>query len=75
MSTSTIPTYKNILLERREAVTLLFVNRPGVLNEINRETLAEIGEATRAFIADPAQGALIVTESGVKAFISGADII
>jgi enoyl-CoA hydratase len=74
MSTSTIPTYKNILLERREAVTLLFVNRPGVLNAINRETLAEIGEATRAFIADPTQGALIVTGSGEKAFISGADI-
>jgi enoyl-CoA hydratase len=74
MSTSTIPTYKNILLERREAVTLLFVNRPGVMNAINRETLAEIGEATRAFIADPTQGALIVTGSGEKAFISGADI-
>jgi len=74
MSTSTLPTYKNILLERREAVTLLFVNRPGVLNAINRETLAEIGEATRAFIADPTQGALIVTGSGEKAFISGADI-
>ena len=74
MSTSTIPTYKNILLERREAVTLLFVNRPGVLNAINRETLAEIGEATRGFIADSTQGALIVTGSGEKAFISGADI-
>jgi len=74
MSTSTLPTYKNILLERREAVTLLFVNRPGVLNAINRETLAEIGEATRGFIADSTQGALIVTGSGEKAFISGADI-
>jgi enoyl-CoA hydratase len=74
MSTSTLPTYKNILLERREAVTLLIVNRPAVLNAINRETLAEIGEATRAFIADPTQGALIVTGSGEKAFISGADI-
>jgi enoyl-CoA hydratase len=74
MSTSTLPTYKNILLERREAVTLLYVNRPAVMNAINRETLAEIGEATRAFIADPTQGALIVTGSGEKAFISGADI-
>ena len=74
MSTSTLPTYKNILLERREAVTLLFVNRPGVLNAINRETLAEIGDATRAFLADATQGALVVTGSGEKAFISGADI-
>jgi len=74
MGTSTLPTFKNLLLERRDGVTLLTVNRPQVLNAINRETLAEIAEATRAFIADPAQGALIVTGSGEKAFISGADI-
>ncbi len=74
MSTSTLPTYQNLRLERRDAVTILFVNRPEVLNAINRATLAEIGEATRAFIADPTQGALIVTGSGEKAFISGADI-
>ncbi len=74
MSTSTLPTYKNLLIERRDAVTILFVNRPQVLNAINRETLAEIGDATRAFLADATQGALVVTGSGEKAFISGADI-
>ena len=74
MSTSTLPTFPNLRLERRDAVTILYVNRPQVLNAINRETLAEIGDATRAFIADPSQGALIVTGSGEKAFISGADI-
>ncbi len=74
MSTSTLPTYQNIRIERREAVTVLFINRPQVMNAINRATLAEIGDATRAFIADPEQGALIVTGTGEKAFISGADI-
>jgi enoyl-CoA hydratase len=74
MSTSTLPTYPNLRIERRDAVTLLFVNRPQVMNAINRETLAEIADATRAFISDPAQGALIVTGNGEKAFISGADI-
>ena len=74
MSTSTLPTFQNLLIERREAVTILFVNRPTVMNAINRETLAEIHEATRQFIADPTQGALIITGSGAKAFISGADI-
>lgn len=74
MSTSTLPTYQNIRIERRDAVTVLFINRPQVMNAINRDTLAEIGDATRAFIADPTQGALIVTGSGEKAFISGADI-
>jgi enoyl-CoA hydratase len=74
MSTSTLPTYPNLRLERRDAVTILFVNRPQVMNAINKQTLAEIADATRAFIADPAQGALIVTGNGDKAFISGADI-
>ena len=55
MSTSTLPTYPNLRLERRDAVTILYVNRPQVLNAINRETLAEIGDATRAFIADPSK--------------------
>ena len=74
MTTTTLPAYQNLRIERREAVTVLFVNRPQVLNAINRETLAEIGAATRAFVSDPAQGALVVTGQGEKAFISGADI-
>ena len=74
MSTSTLPAYQNIRIERRDAVTVLFIDRPQVMNAINRATLAEIGDATRAFIADATQGALIVTGAGEKAFISGADI-
>ena len=74
MSTSTLPTFTNLRIERRDAVTLLFVNRPEVLNAINRATLAEIDAAVQAFVDDPAQGALIVTGNGEKAFISGADI-
>ena len=74
MSTSTLPTYPNLRLERREQVTVLFVNRPQVLNAINRETLGEIGDAARAFVADAEQRALVVTGQGEKAFISGADI-
>jgi enoyl-CoA hydratase len=74
MSTTTLPAFQNLRLERRDQVTVLFVNRPQVLNAINRETLAEIADATRAFVADPTQGALVVTGQGEKAFISGADI-
>jgi len=73
MSTST-STYQNILLEQRGRLTILTVNRPDKMNAINRETLAEIGAAARAFISDDSQGALIVTGAGTKAFISGADI-
>jgi enoyl-CoA hydratase len=75
MTTSTSMTaYRNLQIESRGAVTILLVNRPDVLNALNRETLAEIESAGRAFVADPAQRALVVTGAGEKSFISGADI-
>ena len=74
MTMTATPTFKNLLVEQRGAVTVLFVNRPDVLNALNRETLAEIEACALQFSADPAQGALIVTGAGEKSFISGADI-
>jgi len=74
MSTAILPTYKNLTLERRGPITLLSVNRPDVLNALNRETLGEIEDCTRRFREDDEQGALIVTGAGEKSFISGADI-
>jgi len=74
MTTTTASTYRNLIVERRGAVTTLVVNRPEVLNALNRETLAEIEAVALAFAADPEQGALIVTGAGEKSFISGADI-
>jgi enoyl-CoA hydratase len=71
---TTTTAHKNLQLERRGAVTLLTVHRPQVLNALNRETLAEIEEAVRRFVDDRGQAALIVTGSGEKSFVSGADI-
>ncbi|HEY2955441.1 MAG TPA: enoyl-CoA hydratase-related protein [Candidatus Eisenbacteria bacterium] len=73
-TTTTASAYRNVIVERTGAVTTLVVNRPEVLNALNRETLAEIEAVARAFASDPAQGALIVTGAGEKSFISGADI-
>ena len=67
-------TYRNLQVERRGAITVLTVSRPDVLNALNRETLGEIEGVAHAFLADPNQGALIVTGAGPKSFISGADI-
>jgi enoyl-CoA hydratase len=72
--TTTTETYRNLRIEARGAVTVLYVHRPDVLNALNRETLGEIEHAARRFLDDPAQGAMIVTGSGEKSFISGADI-
>jgi enoyl-CoA hydratase len=64
----------DLLLEPRGPVMVLTVNRPDRLNALSRDTLAQIGQAVRAFAADPAQGALIVTGAGPKSFVAGADI-
>jgi enoyl-CoA hydratase len=74
MPTMAPSTYRNLILERRGAVTVLLVNRPDVLNALNRETLGEVDAAARAFVADADQRALVVTGSGDKSFVSGADI-
>jgi enoyl-CoA hydratase len=65
--------YETILVERREAVTLITLNRPQALNALNSQVLAELLDATRAFDADPAQGCAVLTGSP-KAFAAGADI-
>ena len=73
--TTTISTpYKNLLVESRGPVTVLSIHRPEVLNALNRETLSEIEDFAQRFLADAEQQALIVTGSGAKSFISGADI-
>ena len=74
MATSTSAGYRNLVIEREGAVTVLRVHRPEVLNALNRETLAEIEAVALAFASDPESGALIVTGAGEKSFISGADI-
>ncbi len=74
MTTSPSATYTNLRLEPRGAVSVLTLSRPAVLNALNRETLAELDRAVRAFLGDPAQRALIVTGDGETSFVSGADI-
>ncbi len=74
MSTTTLPTYANLLIERRDAITILTVNRPQVLNALNHATIGEIDDAARRFAEDDAQRALIVTGAGEKSFVAGADI-
>jgi len=74
MSASATAAYRYLQVEQRGPVTVLSVHRPDVLNALNRETLAEIDACTARWIEDDAQGALIVTGTGEKSFVSGADI-
>jgi enoyl-CoA hydratase len=66
--------YTTILVEQRDAVTLVTLNRPQALNALNSEVLKELIEAFQAYDVDPSQRCLVLTGSGEKAFAAGADI-
>ena len=65
--------YETLLVERRDAVTLVTLNRPQALNALNAQLLAELLDAMRAFDADPEQRCAVITGLP-KAFAAGADI-
>lgn len=66
--------YSNILYSIDDAICTITVNRPDKLNALNRDTIAEIGMAIEAAENDPGVMGIILTGSGSKAFIAGADI-
>jgi enoyl-CoA hydratase len=65
---------QNLTLEVRDRIARLTVNRPDKLNALNRATLQEMEGAFAECSSDPAVGVVILTGSGAKAFIAGADI-
>jgi enoyl-CoA hydratase len=64
----------NVLTEIKDQVCIITVNRPDKLNALNKETIAEIGEAVAAAEKNDGVRGIIITGSGSKAFIAGADI-
>jgi enoyl-CoA hydratase len=66
--------FKNLLVESSGGIAKLTVNRPDKLNALNHETLGELACAFDALEADAAVRCLVVTGSGEKAFVAGADI-
>ncbi len=66
--------YENILAEKDNGIAILTINRPTKLNALNRATILELHEAFKAFDEDKSIKVIIVTGSGEKAFVAGADI-
>jgi len=67
--------YNNILYEVKDSTGLLTINRPKSYNALNSETIDEIRDALAHVKADDQVRAVIVTGSGEKAFVSGADVM
>jgi enoyl-CoA hydratase len=67
-------TYENLLVQVRDRVARVTINRPKVLNALNGETTRELRAAFAALRNDDSVGVVIVTGAGEKAFVAGADI-
>ena len=66
--------YDNLLVEIRERIATVTINRPQVLNALNVQTVDELDHCWQALQQNPDVGVVIITGSGEKAFIAGADI-
>lgn len=66
--------YKNLVTQKKDGLGWLTVNRPDKLNALNSETIKELRAAFSAFLDDPDVKAIVLTGTGEKAFIAGADI-
>ena len=65
---------QNLLIENDGAIRIITINRPDQLNALNSATIAELGESLKAAEADNSVRVIILTGSGEKAFVAGADI-
>jgi enoyl-CoA hydratase len=66
--------YENILYEVKEQIARITFNRPNVLNALNRRTIEELGDCLEAARRDESVRVVILTGTGEKAFVAGADI-
>src|SRR5918993_44084 len=67
-------TYETLLLERRERVAIITINRPDKRNALNIKTREEGAALLEELRADSSVGVVVFTGAGEKAFIAGADI-
>ena len=66
--------FENILVQKTAALAQITINRPKKLNALNKATIYELHKAFDALESDLNIKAIILTGSGEKAFVAGADI-
>jgi enoyl-CoA hydratase len=65
---------ENLLCEKKNGIAYITFNRPKVLNALNRKTVEELRQVLLDARDDASVRVLILTGSGEKAFVAGADI-
>lgn len=66
--------YQNIIAEHENHLGFITIDRPKKLNALNKDTIAELHDAFITLDEDTDIRAIIITGSGEKAFVAGADI-
>lgn len=66
--------YENILIEKENGISTIIINRPTKLNALNKATIEELHHAFDTENKDHSNRVIIITGSGEKAFVAGADI-
>ena len=66
--------YEHLLVEVRDRVALITMNRPKVLNAMNRALCGALRDAADHFAADDGVGCIVITGAGERAFSAGGDI-
>ncbi len=66
--------FKNLILSIDKKIATITINRPEKLNALNAETITELFQAFKKLSQNDSISAIILTGSGEKAFVAGADI-
>ncbi|MET0759477.1 MAG: enoyl-CoA hydratase-related protein [Flavobacterium sp.] len=66
--------YENIFIEHEKGIATLTINRPTKLNALNKATIHELNHAFYALENNDEVKVIVLTGSGEKAFVAGADI-
>ena len=66
--------FENILIEIDASIAIVTINRPKKLNALNKQTIAELNRAFTQLDTNKDVRVIILTGSGDKAFVAGADI-
>jgi enoyl-CoA hydratase/carnithine racemase len=67
-------TYQTLLVDVKDGVAFVTVNRPDKLNALNDQVVADLRQAVLALKSDATVKGVILTGAGPKAFVAGADI-
>lgn len=66
--------FQNVLVSTKDNIAVIVINRPSKLNALNKATIQDLHDALVALEKDRGTKVIILTGSGEKAFVAGADI-